>query len=321
MRDGTAARAAGPISASSAAAQTRMPLFGPFKTSTSAGTAGSPIRVRASSTVLSRTNVPIPVRCSHPALTNCSIKTGTVTSGAAPISTNVPTAPNRIKSGTAAAASRPKQPSAHAACSTRVQCGRLVAQHLRPSLDRLTAERPLIVGTGGLNPEKPDEKKRRYGVHWNGLALRGECSRESSQSCRRLDAIGYSPEYNLVPFDSTRIFRIEIDIVSGAIMKVVKKSVSAGNREILDLNEFLLRPLYAHLAHVSADGPRESPDWFQWDGQAIWVIGGTSFPENDQTVPKRRRPALHARKPNAPSSQLPNRPRMTRQQKKHLTPT
>src|SRR4026207_732329 len=61
-------------------------------------------------------------------------------------------------------------------------------------------------------------------------------------------------------------------------MKIVEQKVSAGDREIFALDEFLSRPLYAHLAHNSEQGPRESPVWFHWDGQAIWIIGGTSFP-------------------------------------------
>jgi hypothetical protein len=69
-------------------------------------------------------------------------------------------------------------------------------------------------------------------------------------------------------------------------MKIVEKSVSAGDREPFDLDEFLSRPLYAHLAHASEHGPRESPVWFHWDGQAVWVIGGTSFPENLRRDPR-----------------------------------
>lgn len=69
-------------------------------------------------------------------------------------------------------------------------------------------------------------------------------------------------------------------------MNIVEKSVSAGDREIFDLDEFLGRPLYAHLAHSSAHGPRESPVWFHWDGVALWIIGGTSFPENLRRDPR-----------------------------------
>ncbi|HTU93281.1 MAG TPA: pyridoxamine 5'-phosphate oxidase family protein [Gemmataceae bacterium] len=63
-------------------------------------------------------------------------------------------------------------------------------------------------------------------------------------------------------------------------MRIVEKKVSAGNCDIFDLDEFLSRPLYAHLAHYSDKGPCESPVWFHWDGQAIWIIGGVSFPAN-----------------------------------------
>ena len=63
-------------------------------------------------------------------------------------------------------------------------------------------------------------------------------------------------------------------------MNIVEKSVSAGRGAVFELDEFLSRPLYSHLAHNSDQGPRESPVWFHWDGQAIWIIGGTSFPAN-----------------------------------------
>jgi Pyridoxamine 5'-phosphate oxidase len=69
-------------------------------------------------------------------------------------------------------------------------------------------------------------------------------------------------------------------------MRIVERKVSAGDREIFDLDEFLARPLYAHLAHDSAHGPRESPVWFHWDGEVIWIIGGTSFPENLRREPR-----------------------------------
>ncbi len=69
-------------------------------------------------------------------------------------------------------------------------------------------------------------------------------------------------------------------------MRIVEQTVSGGDRAIFDLSEFLARPLYAHLAHASADGPRESPVWFHWDGQAFWIIGGTSFPANLKRDPR-----------------------------------
>jgi hypothetical protein len=69
-------------------------------------------------------------------------------------------------------------------------------------------------------------------------------------------------------------------------MRIIEKSVSAGDRAIFDLDEFLSRPLYAHLAHASAEGPRESPVWFHWDGASIWIIGGTTFPANLKRQPR-----------------------------------
>ncbi len=69
-------------------------------------------------------------------------------------------------------------------------------------------------------------------------------------------------------------------------MRIVEQKVSAGDRAIFDLDEFLARPLYAHLAHSSEHGPRESPVWFHWDGQAFWIIGGESFPANLKREPR-----------------------------------
>ena len=69
-------------------------------------------------------------------------------------------------------------------------------------------------------------------------------------------------------------------------MRIVEQNVSAGDRPIFDLDEFLSRPLYAHLAHSSEQGPRESPVWFHWDGRAVWIIGGTTFPANLKRDPR-----------------------------------
>jgi hypothetical protein len=62
-------------------------------------------------------------------------------------------------------------------------------------------------------------------------------------------------------------------------MRIVEQKVSASGA-IFDLGEFLSRPLFAHLAHSSEHGPRESPVWFHWDGAALWIVGGESFPAN-----------------------------------------
>ncbi|MCB0212543.1 MAG: pyridoxamine 5'-phosphate oxidase family protein [Anaerolineae bacterium] len=51
-----------------------------------------------------------------------------------------------------------------------------------------------------------------------------------------------------------------------------------------DIDQFLQRPLMAHLATMSKDGARESPVWFLWEANAIWLIGNTrdSFPKRIQ---------------------------------------
>lgn len=50
-----------------------------------------------------------------------------------------------------------------------------------------------------------------------------------------------------------------------------------------DLEDFLARPLFAHLATASEDGPRDAPVWFLWESSALWVIGSG----RDDTFPKR----------------------------------
>lgn len=53
-----------------------------------------------------------------------------------------------------------------------------------------------------------------------------------------------------------------------------------GARRLLD--EILSRPLFAHLATGSSEGPRESPVWFLWEDEALWIIGNyesDSFPK------------------------------------------
>ena len=45
-------------------------------------------------------------------------------------------------------------------------------------------------------------------------------------------------------------------------MRIVEQKVSAEDRPIFDLDEFLSRPLYAHMAHSAKGKPRESPVWF-----------------------------------------------------------
>ena len=57
----------------------------------------------------------------------------------------------------------------------------------------------------------------------------------------------------------------------------------------VDVDEFLSRPLFAHLATATADGaPRDSPVWFLWDEGAVWIIGEPtdSFPERVKGEPR-----------------------------------
>jgi nitroimidazol reductase NimA-like FMN-containing flavoprotein (pyridoxamine 5'-phosphate oxidase superfamily) len=57
----------------------------------------------------------------------------------------------------------------------------------------------------------------------------------------------------------------------------------------VDLDEFLSRPLFAHLATASDDGPRESPVWFLWEEDALWILGSRrtdSFPARLEREPR-----------------------------------
>ena len=57
----------------------------------------------------------------------------------------------------------------------------------------------------------------------------------------------------------------------------------------LDLDRFLQRPLFAHLATASPNGPRSSPVWFLWEDAALWIIANLAtdtFPKRIQAEPK-----------------------------------
>jgi hypothetical protein len=57
----------------------------------------------------------------------------------------------------------------------------------------------------------------------------------------------------------------------------------------VDLDEFLARPLFAHLATASEHGPRESPVWFLWEDGAAWILGSRrddSFPDRIERDPR-----------------------------------
>ncbi len=58
--------------------------------------------------------------------------------------------------------------------------------------------------------------------------------------------------------------------------------------DLFDLDEFLARPLFAHLATGSPDGPRESPVWYLWEHCAIWHTGTSqdSFPKRIMSEPR-----------------------------------
>ena len=43
-----------------------------------------------------------------------------------------------------------------------------------------------------------------------------------------------------------------------------------------DVDTVLAKPLMAHLATSSPDGPRDSPVWFLWEDGAVWLMGNRS---------------------------------------------
>lgn len=60
-------------------------------------------------------------------------------------------------------------------------------------------------------------------------------------------------------------------------MKIIQNAGSHSDlnesrlRSLLD--EILARPLFAHLATASQLGVRESPVWFLWEDEKLWIIG------------------------------------------------
>ena len=76
-------------------------------------------------------------------------------------------------------------------------------------------------------------------------------------------------------------------------MKIVAQT---GSRFDLDeeaayslMGGILSRPLFAHLATSSESGPRESPVWFLWEDDALWIIGSyqtDSFPKRIEQDPR-----------------------------------
>lgn len=57
----------------------------------------------------------------------------------------------------------------------------------------------------------------------------------------------------------------------------------------VDVDEFLTRPLFAHLATNALAGPRVSPVWSLWEDGAIWIIGNRrtdTFPSRVELDPR-----------------------------------
>jgi hypothetical protein len=71
---------------------------------------------------------------------------------------------------------------------------------------------------------------------------------------------------------------------SGTAMKLIHD-----RSRPVDLEKFLSRLLFAHLASASEEGPRESPVWFLWEDGAVWIIGSLrddSFPRRIEREPR-----------------------------------
>jgi hypothetical protein len=65
--------------------------------------------------------------------------------------------------------------------------------------------------------------------------------------------------------------------------------VMRSDRAKFDLDEFLARPLLAHVATASEEGPRDSPLWFLWEEQSLWLIaeiGYNTFQERIDRDPR-----------------------------------
>ena len=57
----------------------------------------------------------------------------------------------------------------------------------------------------------------------------------------------------------------------------------------IDVDEFLARRLFAHLATANDAGPRDSPVWFLWEDGFVWVLGNAvndTFPERIARDPR-----------------------------------
>lgn len=59
--------------------------------------------------------------------------------------------------------------------------------------------------------------------------------------------------------------------------------------ENIDLDEFLARPLFAHLATSSEHGARDVPLWFLWESSSLWfivVVSQNTFQERVRHDPR-----------------------------------
>jgi hypothetical protein len=57
----------------------------------------------------------------------------------------------------------------------------------------------------------------------------------------------------------------------------------------VEIDEFLARPLFAHLATALDGAPRDSPVWFLWEDEAIWIIASRAtdtFPDRIAQEPR-----------------------------------
>jgi hypothetical protein len=60
-------------------------------------------------------------------------------------------------------------------------------------------------------------------------------------------------------------------------------------KKSFELKEFLSRPLFAHLSTTFRGEPRESPVWFLWEDEALWIIGNRrtdTFPSRIELEPR-----------------------------------
>ncbi|PTX64984.1 pyridoxamine 5'-phosphate oxidase [Melghirimyces profundicolus] len=67
-------------------------------------------------------------------------------------------------------------------------------------------------------------------------------------------------------------------------MKIIRD-----RKRSFDLDQFLTRPLFAHLSTVCEEGPRDSPVWFHWEEGFLWIIGvpsTDSFPDRIRRDPR-----------------------------------